>query len=398
MKYMQAQETAEIFDFYCGLWALSAVCGRNTYVSRPRAPVFLNMFIVLVGESGTARKTTSVRIATNIARTVIGGDNPIGLIDGKSTPEKLLDMLQERTMEHGTAQLCASVPELAVFMGTERYVAQMPILLTDLYDCPAAYEGGGTLARGKIVLRRVWLHFLSASTPVWLMKTVNPNVVEGGFTSRCYFIISNEPKQRIPWPTENDADMLQDLCDDVKIIASEAIARGPIGISPLAIAVFSNWYNERPHSLDSFKQTFESREDAHVLRIAALLSINDGLWDIKREHIETAIELVTAIKTDSGKVFETTEQRTKFAMALDIIRAQLVSTGMDPMQRSQLYYKVRRHVSREEFITLLEVMHEVGAIQRFEFKGERGRPADYIRGTMTLLSKGLGEAVLERFM
>jgi hypothetical protein len=398
MKYMQAQETAEIFDFYCGLWAISAVCGRNTFVLRPRAPVYLNMFIVLVGESGVARKTTSVKSATDIARTVIGGANPIGLIDGKVTPEKLLDMLQDRTLEYDNAQLCVSVPELAVFMGTERYIAHMPTLLTDLYDCPANYEGGGTLIRGGVVMRRVWIHFLSASTPIWLMKTVNPNVIEGGFTSRCYFIISNEPKQRIAWPQETDTDMYRDLCDDMKIIATEAMARGPIGVDPVALAVFSNWYNERDHSFDAFKQSFEAREDAHVLRIAGLLAINDGTWEIKREHIETAITLVTTIKVDSGKIFESSEQRTKFATALDIIRAQLVSTGMDPVQRSQLYYKVRRHVSRDEFITLLEVMHEVGAIQRFEFKGDRGRPADYIRGTTVLLSKGLGAAVLERFI
>jgi hypothetical protein len=230
------------------------------------------------------------------------------------------------------------------------------------------------------------------------MKTVNPNVIEGGFTSRCYFIISNEPKQRIAWPQETDTDMYRDLCDDMKIIATEAMARGPIGVDPVALAVFSNWYNERDHSFDAFKQSFEAREDAHVLRIAGLLAINDGTWEIKREHIETAITLVTTIKVDSGKIFESSEQRTKFATALDIIRAQLVSTGMDPVQRSQLYYKVRRHVSRDEFITLLEVMHEVGAIQRFEFKGDRGRPADYIRGTTVLLSKGLGAAVLERFI
>jgi hypothetical protein len=398
MKYMQAQETAEIFDFYCGLWAISAVCGRNTFVQRPRAPVYLNMFIVLVGESGVARKTTSVRVATDIARTVIGGDGPIGLIDGKITPEKLLDLLQDRTMEHDCAQLCASVPELAVFMGTERYIAHMPTLLTDLYDCPAAYEGGGTLMRGKVVLRRVWIHFLSASTPVWLMKTVNPNVIEGGFTSRCYFIISNEPKQHIPWPVENDKELYQDLCDDVKIIATEALAHGPVEVDEQAVRVFSSWYEARERSLDTFKQSFEAREDAHVLRIAALLAINDGTWLIQADHIDTAIGLVTAIKVDSGKIFETTEQRTKFATALDIIRAQLVSTGMDPIQRSQLYYKCRRQLSRDEFITLLEVMHEVGAIQRFEFKGDRGRPADYIRGTTTLLSKGLGATVLDRFL
>lgn len=394
---MQAQETAEIFDFYCGLWALSAVCGRNTYVLRPRAPVYLNMFVILVGESGVARKTTSVRMATNIARSVVGLDNSIGVLDGKVTPEQMVAMLQERTMEYGSAQLCISVPELAVFLGTERYLAHMPALLTDLYDCPDSFEGGGTLARGKVVFRNVWLSFLSASTPIWLLKAVNPNVIEGGFTSRCYFVISNEPKQRIPWPQDVDADMYQDLCDDVKIVAAEAASRGPIEVDPTGIKVFSEWYRNKGRAIDAFKQSFEAREDAHVLRVAALLAINDGSWIIKRSHVNVAIRLMSEMKDKSSGIFASTEARTKFAHALDAIRAALMSYGMDPVPRHKLYLKARSHITNEEFLTLLEVMHEIGAIQRFSIAGERGRPADWIRGTDVLLAKGLGETVLDRF-
>lgn len=397
MKYMQAQETAEIFDFYCGLWAISAVCGRCVYVQRPRAPVYLNMFVILVGESGVARKTTSVHMATRIVRNAIGYDNAIGMLDGKTTPEKMMEMLQDRTMEFDNAQLCISVSELAAFMGRERYLAQMPTLLTDLYDCPDRHEGGGTIARGKVVLRNVWLHFIGASTPIWLVKTVNPNVIEGGFTSRCFFVISNQPKQRIPWPQDNDADMYQDLCDDMKILAAEAAVRGPISVNEQALAAFTGWYNTRGRSIDAFKQSFEAREDAHVLRMAAVLCINDGTWTIKRSHIRVAIRLIEDMKERSGGIFLSTEARTKFAHALDAIRAALMSYGMDPVPRHKLYLKARSHVTNEEFLTLLEVMHEIGAIQRFSIAGDRGRPADWIRGTDLLLSKGLGETVLDRF-
>lgn len=395
---MQSQETAYSFDFWTGIWCLSAACGRFAWIDRPRAPVYLNAYIILVGESGIARKTTSVRTATAIARSVIGRGTEIGLIDAKVTPEKLDEILHERTHDYGSAQLAISVPELAVFLGTERYIAHMPTLLTDLYDCPDARDGGGTLARGSVVQRNIWLSFLSASTPIWLLKTVNPNVIEGGFTSRCYFVISNTPKQRIPWPTRQDNDLYGELQSDLRSIAAQARARGAINIRDDARGVFSKWYEGRDPSLDAYKQTFESREDAHILRIAGLLCVNDGSWIIKRSHIRIAIRLISAIKDDAGKIFETTEQRTKFAQALDIIRSQLVSTGMDPIQRNRLYMRCRTYLSNDEFMTLLEVMHEVGAIQRFELKAERGRPADYIRGTNLLLSRGLGAAVLDRFM
>jgi len=355
------------------------------------------MYLVLVGESGVARKTTSVKLATSVVRAVIGGQKSIGLLDAKVTPEKLEEILHDRTLTHGHSQLAIAVPELAVFLGTENYIAHMPTLLTDLYDCADEREGGGTIVRGEVSLRNVWMSFLTASTPVWLLKAVNPNVVEGGFTSRCYFVISNEPKKRIPWPEDADKDLFQDLQDDVKIIQVEAVVRGAIDVHPDAIRVFSNWYNTREHALDSFKQSFESREDAHVLRIAALLCINDGSWIIKRSHVNVAIRLVRELKDSSGGIFENAEMRTKYAQALDIVRAQLISRGMDPIPRHILNRKCRNYLSTDEFLTLIEVLHEIGAIQRFAVQGESGRPSDYIRGTQLLLSTKLGETVLERF-
>lgn len=397
LSYMQSQETALPYDWWCGLFCMATACARNVYVDRPRAPVYLNLYVVLVGESGIPRKTTAISTAARLVRSIVASNNDIAHIDGKITPEKLDDLLHERTMEHGSAQLVITVAELAVFMGVERYIAHMPILLTDLYDCPTLRQPGGTLARGAVHQRNVWLSFLSASTPIWLLKTVNPNVIEGGFTSRCYFIISNTPKRRIAWPDANDEQLWQDLQDDLRIIAEEARLHGRIELAGSGVDAFTKWYNAREHSLDAFRQSFEAREDAHVLRIAALLSINDGSWLIKRAHISIAIRIIREMKNATGGIFESAEARTKFATGFDIIRSTLMTTGMDPMPRHKLYRKCRNAISRDDFAMLIEVMHEIGAVQRFEVPSDGGRPTDYIRGTNLLLSRGLGEAVLERF-
>jgi hypothetical protein len=400
---MQHQETALQFDLWCGLFCISAACGRATYVARPRAPVYLNLYTILVAEAGTSRKSTSIRCVASILSTLVGtsnvgGDWPIGMVDAKVTPEKLDAILHTRTEEFGSAQLCIIVPELAVFMGTERYIAHMPTLLTDLYDCPDRRFGGGTIERGSVVQHNVWLGFLSASTPTWLLKTVNPNVIEGGFTSRCYFIMSDLPKRRMAWPVDSDPNLLTDLREDVRIICNEAQVRGPIGITEEARSSFTHWYENRQHSLDPFRQSFEAREDAHILRIAALLSINDGSWIIKQEHLEPATELIMGVKDGSSRIFEITNARSKFALGLDVLRTQLITSGMDPVPRHRLYLKCRSHLDNIEFSALIEALQELGAIQRFEYRdGIRGRPTDYIRGTQVLISQGLGERVLERF-
>ena len=397
LSYMESQETAYAYDWWCGLWCISAACARAVHVARPRAPIYLNMYVILVGDSGVVRKTTSVHNSSRLVRSLLHSYPELHLLDAKLTPEKLDELLHTQTINHGTAQLCITVSELAVFLGTERYIAHMPTLLTDLYDCPDARDGGGTITRGSVTQRKVWVHFLSASTPIWLLKTVNPNVVEGGFTSRCYFVVANEPKRRVPWPSEPDAALYGDLCDDLRIIAQEARQHPEIGITPEALRMFTDWYEIRPRSIDPYKQSFEAREDAHVLRVAALLAINEGEWLIHRSHVEQAVVVVTAVKDSSARIFDRAEVTSKFALGLDVLRTHLINTGMTPMSRAHLYLKVRQHLTNADFLNLLEVLDHMGAIQRFEFRGNRGRPTDYIRGTQLLLDRKIGEHVIERF-
>ncbi len=397
LSYMQNQETAHAYDWWCSLWCISAACGRRIRVARPRAPVFLNMFVVLVGESGRVRKSASVAMAGALVRNITL-DTEMGFIDAKVTGEALDLMLHARALEFGSSQVCIIAPELAVFLGTEQYVANMPILLTDLYDCPTDRHGGGTIARGECVQRNVYVSLLGASTPIWLLKAVSPKVVEGGFTSRCLFITATEPKRSIPWPEDGDPALLQDIEDDLRIITAESHVRPSIELTPVALQLFRHWYAKRPRALDSFKQSFEAREDAHVLRIAALLCINDGSWVIDRQHLTTAIQLIGEIKEQSGTIFEGAETRTKIASGLDTIRSILVSAGMDPVAKSVLHRRCRYTLNNTEFQSMLDILHEIGAVQRFELAAEtRGHPTEYVRGTELLLARGLGEQVLEKF-
>ena len=397
LSYMHSQETAHAYDWWCGLWCISSAVARTSYVDRPRAPVYLNLYLVLVGDSGVARKTTEVSTARRVVYSLLHTVTDLAILDAKVTPEKLDELLHNATAKHDNAQLCIAVPELAVFMGTERYIAHMPTLLTDLYDCPNQRFGGGTITRGSVIQHNVWINFLSASTPTWLLKTVNPNVVEGGFTSRCYFIVANEPKRQIPWPVDSDPLLFTELCEDARIIADEARKHPAIGISDGGRKFFTDWYESRPRSIDPFKQSFEAREDAHVLRIAALLCVNDGSWSIDTPHVECAITLLAGVKATSGNIFEKAEVTTKFATGLDIIRTQLITQGMDPLPRSRLYIKVRTCLTYLEFQSLIDMLDEMGAVQRFELKQSRGRPTEYIRGTDVLMKRGLGDMVLERF-
>ncbi len=397
LRFMATQETAHAYDFWCALWTLGCACGRATYVARPRAPVYLNMYLILVGDSGIPRKTTSVNMALSLIRDLYADEQTLGIIDAKLTSEHLDLVIHERTKKFGSGQVVIGVPELAVFMGSEAYLANMPATLTDLYDCPVNRQGG-TIARGLSEQHNVWVSLISGSTPIWLLKTVNPKVVEGGFSSRCMFVVANKPKQSIPWPVEEDNDAIREhLISDLRHCHSRANTCDPIRIVDTALDLFREWYATRDHSTDPFKQSFEAREDAHVLRIAALLGINDGSWEIQHKHVQLAIKLINTIKVSSGAMFEYGISRTKYAAAFDVIRTMLISKGMDPVARHILQRKCRYWIHSSELTMLMEVMHEFGVVQRFQSMPDRGRPTEYFRGTEKMLDRGIGEKILDHF-
>lgn len=71
LAYTADNETPLYYDFWCAIWCLSSSVGRSTVVARPRAPVFLNHYIVLIAESATTRKSTAVRLAEKLLSSVM---------------------------------------------------------------------------------------------------------------------------------------------------------------------------------------------------------------------------------------------------------------------------------------------------------------------------------------
>jgi hypothetical protein len=359
------------------------------------------MYLILVGDSGIPRKSTSINMATELIRDLHADDDVVGVIGAKATPEQIDLILHRRSKQYGSAQVAITSTELTVFVGGEAYNTAMPMLLTDLYDCPRIRQGGGTIARGESEQHNVWVSFLSGSTAIWLLQAVNPKVIEGGFTSRCLFVVTNEPKQLIPWPDDNNTDYERHmLMEQLRAVKKQAALCPEIQMAPTAMEMFAAWYHKRDHSVDPFKQAFEAREDSHVLRIAALLSINDGAWEIQCKHLRLAFKLVVELKLTSGAVFEHGVMRSKYAAAFDIIRTQLIGSH-DPIKRSSLVRKCRYFLQLEETNLLFETMHDMGLLRRFiyqpEMRGKGVQRTEYFHGTDKLIERGVAERVLERF-
>lgn len=398
LQYMKGQETPVTYDFWCAVWLLGNAAGRNVVVSRPRAPVHLNWYLILVAESGVTRKSSAVRVAEKLLYEVVDPEEVVGVRMTREALEyKLNDMTKQKG--HATARICIS--EMVTFLGKQGYAMEMPGLLTDLYDCPDKRFGGGTVSKGKIALENVYCSILTASTPSWLVRAVNPDVIEGGFTSRTIFVIDEKRKKRIAWSKEDELkDVIQQekLKEDLQAIKARAgDTTYSIEASPRAIAKFERWYKYRHESDDPFQASFEAREDAHILRLAACLSINAGRWKVSATDIGHAIKLIQAVKEPASELFGSGYVNDRIVHATDIIRRSLLEAGIDGLRHDDIRKRVSHYMNAKRLRTLLKIMHELNMVECFETINEgAGKPAIIWRATSTIFASGNSGDLMRR--
>jgi hypothetical protein len=317
------------------------------------------------------------------------------LIEAKTTPESLEAILHKQSKEFDKSQATIGISELVTFLGREKYNEQMPTLLTDLYDCPELRSGGGTISSGPRVLKNVFVSFLSASTPAWLLRAVNPDVIEGGFTSRVCFIVAEEPKQLSAWPKEIDAAAVDRISERLHRIREKARDISAISISEGALKAFTRWYKGRTIHRDPFRSSFQSREDAHILRLAAFLCINDDVWQIQLTHVLSAIKIVTEVREDGASIFEGTGSNSRLVVGIDKVRDKILAAGMNGLQQRELTKAVQPYMNAKYLNACLDIMHDLGMVQKFEINIGKGRPSTIWRGLQPLLDAKALDKIIE---
>lgn len=398
MQYMSTQETPAIYDFMCGCWILGAALGRSVVVDRPRAPVHMNMYVILISEAGIMRKSTSIRIATGLLREFFTrNDMTTYMIENKVSQGMLMSELSRCTRENGHAHCVLVASELASVLGRASNT-NMPATLTDLYDCPNIRIGGGSLATGGWNFSDVFICFLGGSTPTWLARAVSPAIIEGGFTSRCYFIQGRSRKQLVPWPTSLDDSALRErMLEQLQEIKDASKTYAKIGIGTNALDTFSRWYRERDIHKDAYRESFESREDSHVLRFAGLAAANEKAWQISDDHIRRAINTVAEIKKYGTSIFTTDAKVGAKSMRLaEKMRTRLIKAGEAGIGRRDLYRGLFINGrTGDEFATLLRLFHELDLVKRYEVDSG-GRPKELYVATEYLSNEAFLDEVASK--
>jgi len=351
IDWTRRTEPPSAFHFFVGAAVIGALLGRNVSFNKGAYEVFPNLCVIIVAPSGRCRKTSACNLGIRLYNRA-GGT----LLADKATPEALVDTLKGSTQATGMIY----APELAVFLGKQKYQEGMVPLLTSLFDCPKEWTSK-TIGRGETTLSNVALSAMLCSTIDWIQTGIPKDAFGGGFMSRFLFVVQESTPRSFPLPPPLDAEQQRVLTTVLSTIKRK---KGAFTFSREAAEWYVHWYRTRPtlHGDKQFSGYFERKPD-HIIRLAmimrtALDPTDLTLTDIDLVHAEKILTWLEAWLPSTFDEMTETPVGADQALVLRVLRE---ATGT--IEHTALLRKCRSRMNSEQFRRIVSTLREAKLVE-----------------------------------
>ena len=319
---------------------------RRIFFDKTFYKVYPNIALVLLAPTGKCRKSSATNIALSLGRSV-----NLNVLSERVTPEALITSLGER------AESCGLVyaPELAVFLGRQKYLEGMVPLLTTLFDAPDVWKST-TIIRGEASLTNVALSLLGASTLEWFVDALPREAFSGGFMSRLLFVVQEDTDRTFALPVRPEGFRWESLREDLEQIQK---IRGEVVLSKESRDWYEHWYIKH-HKAPVFDEKFagyHERKPDHLLRMAMLLTVADtGLLELQLPAFEAALGILNWWEIKLPGVFSTAASSPVGAINQKIIGLLRQAGGTLPhsVLLRKLQHVINGRTFNEAIATLIE--------------------------------------------
>jgi len=284
LKYTENTEPPISYHTWTAVSMIAGALQRKVYLRWGFDTIYPNMYVVLIGPSGRARKGTAMNIGKDILK-----DIGISMTSESITREALIRDMKEAISNFTDAttgkiryhcSFTALSEELSVFLGQNdiRFLAD----LTDWYDSRDSWTYR-TKGSGTDKIEGVCFNILGATAPDWLQSILPQEAVGGGFTSRIIFVVEETKGKTVPEPIYSDTehDLRQKLRRDLEKIAT---LTGEITFEAQAKDAYIAWYEAHEEAIAKGKPPIEDtrfagyldRRATHLRKLAMVMSASRG--------------------------------------------------------------------------------------------------------------------------
>jgi hypothetical protein len=327
--YSQYMEAPEPFLFMGYLTALGATLSKDLTIAsilktQPR------LFTVLVGESATDRKSTTLNIVTEHFLNVINGFCSCWGIGSAEGLQKILKKAADEEHLPGT---------LLVFDELKSFVNKCKIESSVLLPCVnTLFESNRYESHTKkqsIIIEKAHLSLLGASTLNTYQRIYNDVFIDIGFPNRVFLVVSTANRQ-FSFPEKIPVSEFHTMQDNLIRILQHIDNGLELNINQEAKQRYDQWYKNIEQSIHA------KRLDTYSLRLMMLLAVNNLKSEIDLVTTEHAISLCNW-QLQIRKLYDPIDADTVNAKVEESIRRALKQKG--PLKNRDLkrYINVYRH-------------------------------------------------------
>lgn len=306
------------FLLWSAISGIAAALERKTWLTfNGLQVIYPNMYIMLVAESGIARKSTATRTLIEIVHEVENIKHMTQQLSAASLVEQLVEAGNEKTFEFGgvrfkNSSLYSYASEAKVTIGDQKGLSGIQELLTDFYDCGTpniwSVDKGWskkTISGGHHTVYNPCLNMLACSTPLWLNEAIGKSGIEGGFASRVIFVNQKERENASPgWLDDSDEGFSKSskikslLVEDLNQISK---LQGKFKTQEGWRETYNDLQKEINNKIDKGGEmtSYYSRKMWHMLKLSQILAADQGNeLVVGPEHLLAAKEMLERIEPD----------------------------------------------------------------------------------------------------
>jgi hypothetical protein len=358
--------------------------GRNPHAMVGCTRHGMNLFTVVVGNTGTGRKGTGGDIVTHVVRYADPHWADYCQSPNLTSGEGVIDALRDRVVKlvpkKGTD--IDDIEEVVVDKGVDdkRLLITCSELVSALH---AARRENSTLSQ---TLREAWdgktlrtmaknnprtatdphLSIVAHVTRQELIKSIREADVYGGLFNRCLFILSERARLL---PHGGDLDDLRGVLDPIKARIEFARGVSRMTRSPAADRLWESVYGALTTATGSdIVSAVLSRAEAQVLRLSMLMALAAGRATIEVDDLQAALDLWRYSEASARAVFAG-DNDALFDRLHDLIREN------PGISRSALHKKAGWKVAASTLLGTLSRIQAMG-LARSESIKTGGRPIE----------------------
>lgn len=342
-QYGSYGEASQRLTYWVGVSTVAAALGRKVWFDQDDFQWSPNFYILIVGEQGAVRKSTSIDVGMRLLKQVEG------IVIGPSSAtwqafvERTAECFQDIELPDGSKfrSSCMTLPlsEFGTFFKPDDQ--DMIDVLTDLWDGKLGAFEKITKTNGSDIIENPWINIIAATTPKWVSRKLTDDLIGGGLISRFIFLHGEMPERDVAYPKRN---MPRERAHQRKLLVEGlrrlADAAGPVELTEEAYAWGEDWYSQQRQHLrtvgfGTLEAGFLTRKQVHLHKLAMVIAAaRNSLPTIGVGHLQEAERRLAELDDDTRRVFGVVGQTKVTAAARQIVDA-VVRSG--PVGKRKLY-------------------------------------------------------------